>query len=227
MEKETEHPVPEGSFKTLLLVGEDPQLLTEEIPFLENHGYRVVRTGAEAQAEAQVRRGVPDLVLVDLEPGRESDGTWTAWRLLQESPTALLFRVDPHGAPEVLERAEAVNPCGYVRRGDGAAMLLVSLRKAWEFFRADRENGKDFFRGGVLSDAAFFRRSLSGVCLLESIVGGEGEAWDLVFLDVNPAFERQTGLERHLLRLAQRLFRRLQRQRRVARHQPAQTTESR
>ena len=128
MEKETEHPVPEGSFKTLLLVGEDPQLLTEEIPFLENHGYRVVRTGAEAQAEAQVRRGVPDLVLVDLEPGRESDGTWTAWRLLQESPTALLFRVDPHGAPEVLERAEAVNPCGYVRRGDGAAMLLVSLR---------------------------------------------------------------------------------------------------
>ena len=130
MEKETEHPVPEGSFKTLLLVGEDPQLLTEEIPFLENHGYRVVRTGAEAQAEAQVRRGVPDLVLVDLEPGRESDGTWTAWRLLQESPTALLFRVDPHGAPEVLERAEAVNPCGYVRRGDGAAMLLVSLRKA-------------------------------------------------------------------------------------------------
>ena len=199
MNKETEHPVPEGSFKTLLLVGEDPQLLTEEIPFLENHGYRVVRTGAEAQAEAQVRRGVPDLVLVDLEPGRESDGTWTAWRLLQESPTALLFRVDPHGAPEVLERTEAVNPCGYVRRGDGAAMLLVSLRKAWELFRADRERGKDFFRGGVLSDATFFRRSLSGVCLLEFFADGDRGTGDLVFLDVNPAFERQTGLERSAL----------------------------
>lgn len=184
--------------ETLLLLGGELALSCQEIALLESAGYRVVRAASEEQAREEARRARPDLWLVDLEPGREDEGLRMARRLARELPVALFFRVDPLATGELLHQAEELNPCGYVPRGVGRALLLVALRRGKKVNRARRrEEGS--FQKDVLGDAVFFRRSLSGVCLVELETDHEGRWVDGRFLDVNASFERQTGLKRETL----------------------------
>ena len=185
--KETEHPVPEGSFKTLLLVGEDPQPLKKfpsRKPWIPRG-----RTGAEAQAEAQVRR-VPDLVLVDRSPEGRATAQGRRGGCCRKSDGVALSG-DHSRAPEVLERTRQnlrLRPPGDGPRCFGSCGKPESSSR--------RSGARKRFSRRVLSDATFFRRSLSRARRVRRRRPRDGRS---AFLDVNPAFERQTGLEQALL----------------------------
>jgi len=99
-----------------------------------------------------------------------------------------------------LDRAEIEAPLtGAARRAGLLALALVALaglalRAAWERQRrrtvGDLAESEERYR-------RLFESALEGVALHELVTDAEGRAVDYVFLDVNPSFERLTGLRRH------------------------------
>jgi len=113
-----------------------------------------------------------------------------ALRQVPDSPWFLVSKVD---------RAELVAPLArdaWLTALLAAAMIALAGLGAVCFWWRERELSDAELRESESRHRALFDHSLSGVALHEIVTDDQGRATDYVFLEVNAAFEKLTGLRR-------------------------------
>jgi two-component system, response regulator PdtaR len=100
----------------VLIVEDDNVILSIEKWRLSNLGYDIcgsAGTGAEAMECAAYMR--PDIVLMDITLKGEMDGIETASRIKKNFDIPVIF-VSSHTDEEIISRAKAVNPDGFIKK---------------------------------------------------------------------------------------------------------------
>ncbi|OFV88040.1 MAG: hypothetical protein A2V74_07105 [Acidobacteria bacterium RBG_16_70_10] len=138
-------------------------------------GYRVVHTESAEEALRCVRAQPPDLVLVD-------------GRLPATVAADLVARV----RAEPAAAAVRIVLLGSTPDPEPRAVLDI-VRGTIDAGAPDTESAS---QPGDQRYRALFENSISGIALHEILTDASGRPTDYVFLDVNPAFEKLTGLRR-------------------------------
>jgi PAS domain S-box-containing protein len=122
--------------KRILLVEDDAISALAERHALESAGYEVsvAATGVAAITKAAEKPG-PDLILMDIELGKGIDGTEASERILAELNVPIIF-LSTHSDPEIVARTERITSYGYVLKNSGDAVLLASIRMAFQLWDA-------------------------------------------------------------------------------------------
>jgi len=113
----------------VLVVEDDTVILSIEKWRLSNLGFDVcgsAATGADAlDCVANMR---PDIVLMDITLKGEIDGIETASRIKKNFSIPVIF-VSSHTDEEILSRAKAVNPDGFIKKpfDDDALRIAIEL----------------------------------------------------------------------------------------------------
>jgi two-component system, response regulator PdtaR len=100
----------------VLVVEDDEVILTIEKWRLSKLGFEIcgeARTGADALACAAKMQ--PDIVLMDISLNGEMDGIETARRIKKDLNIPVIF-VTAHTHGDILTRAKAVNPDGFIKK---------------------------------------------------------------------------------------------------------------
>jgi len=184
-----------------------------------------VTSGEKAIALLQSREERIDVVLMDIDLGAGMDGTEAASEILKIHDLPLLF-LSAHTEVEIVEKTEKITNYGYVVKNSSITVLDASIKMAYKLFLAQRNINEQKMEieaayeemqvsneellqsqqeilehGAVLRESEeryrlLFTEMLEGFALHEIICDREGHPVDYRFLDMNPAFERLTGLDK-------------------------------
>jgi len=113
----------------VLIVEDDNVILSIEKWRLSKLGYEIcgsARTGAEAME--CVAHMQPDIVLMDITLNGAMDGIETAAQIKKNFSIPVIF-VSSHSDEEILSRARAVNPDGFIKKpfDDDALRIAIEL----------------------------------------------------------------------------------------------------
>lgn len=185
--------------KNILLVEDEYLIAMAEKVSLQAEGYAVTHVG---RGEDAVRAALApdadfDLVLMDVNLGSGIDGPEAARRILAERDLPVIF-LSSHTENQVVELTREVASYGYIPKSAGTAVLNASLRMAFRLAEAHAQLRE---REAVLAVSerkyrTLFESMQEGFALHEAVRDETGRMIDFVFLDVNPGFERLTGLRR-------------------------------
>lgn len=120
--------------KARILIVEDEPLIADDIAMiLGKGGYDIAEICDNAtESEAQLRKELPDLVLLDVNIGGERDGIQLAHQINSEFKIPFVFLTSYYDN-NTLKRAKATNPSGYVVKpfdhGDLIANIELALMK--------------------------------------------------------------------------------------------------
>ncbi len=126
--------------KTILLVEDESIIALSEKRMLEKSGYEVIHV-KDGESAVETGTGNPsiDLVLMDIDLGRNRmNGTEAAQKILDSRDLPILF-LSSHGEKEVVERAQDISSYGYVTKGSGNAVLLASIQAALGLFDTNQK----------------------------------------------------------------------------------------
>ena len=115
------------SERTVLMVEDNPDLVTLFARYLEGHGYRLLAESDSAQALARIAELMPDVVVLDVMM-RDVDG----WQLLQRLKADDRLRAIPVLVCSVLDERQLATSLGaaaYLRKPVRPAHLLECLRR--------------------------------------------------------------------------------------------------
>lgn len=131
--------MPKATHKQILLVEDDALIGLGEQHVLERAGYQVdvVMSGEEA-LDATDSTDRYDLILMDIDLGAGIDGTETARRILARREVPIVF-LSSHTEPEIVAQTEAITSYGYIVKNSDDAVLLASLRMAFQLWDAHRQ----------------------------------------------------------------------------------------
>ena len=188
MTSETHHPI------EILMVEDNPDdafLIQEMLAearsaigrFEVTHVERLA-AGLECMAQGDV-----DVVLLDLGlPDSQGLETFAATHARAgKVPIVILSGLDDEAqAIEAVERGA----WDYLVKGQVEGRSLVRVLR----YAIGRKRAEEAVRASEGRYRDLFDNALNGVALHEIVTDAEGQAVDYVFLDVNPAFEEQTGL---------------------------------
>lgn len=138
---------------TLLLVEDEAIIAMAEKDILCNAGYSVLVAHSGEAALNLVRQGIDlDLVLMDIDLGEGDDGTAAARSLLELRELPVVFLTN-HGEREIVAKVKDVTRYGYVIKDSGEFVLLETIERALDLFRAHCEvrNAESRFRH-IISD---------------------------------------------------------------------------
>ena len=123
----------------ILVVEDDPTTALLVSTVLGNEGYTVVGSAASGpDAIALTDRERPDLVLMDVELAGEMDGIDAAFAIREGTACPVVF-LTSHTDPEVLERARAVEPHGYLLKPLDPRALRPTIEMALHKHKMERE----------------------------------------------------------------------------------------
>ncbi len=183
--------------KTILLVDDEVVIAMAEKKRLEKYGYKVVlaHSGKEAVATVGKTPGI-DLILMDIDLGTGMDGTEAAAIILGQRDLPVVF-LSSHTEPAVVEKTEKITSYGYVVKNSSITVLDASIKMAFKLFEAKikEQEKENALRESEEKYHTLFREMLDGFALHEIICDREGTPVDYLFLAVNPALERMTGLK--------------------------------
>jgi CheY-like chemotaxis protein len=123
----------------IVVVEDDPATALLVSTVLRNVGYDVAGTaasGPDAIALAEAER--PNLVLMDIELAGEMDGIDAAFAIRGGTGCPVVF-LTSHTDPDVLERARAVEPHGYLLKPIDPRALRPAIEMALHKARMERE----------------------------------------------------------------------------------------
>ncbi|MBF0482353.1 MAG: EAL domain-containing protein [Desulfovibrionaceae bacterium] len=175
----------------ILAVDDEPltlrhlQLILKEIT---SGGVETASCGPEALDKAASYR--PDIILMDIRLDGDMDGIEAAREIDRLHGIPVIF-MTALADSETLDRAKDANPFGFVVkpidqvRLQSALDIAVSRIRHEDVLRASEERYRQLFEG-----------MLNGFVLYEAVADGQGKPVELRCLDINPAFERITGLTR-------------------------------
>lgn len=126
----------EENKKAILLVEDEVYIALDEAAMLRNNGFTVITAQNGSDAIEAVRHNPVDLVLMDIDLGRESmDGTAAAALILGEKELPIVF-LTSHSEKGTVERVKNITRYGYVLKNAGEFVLLESIAMAFELFEA-------------------------------------------------------------------------------------------
>ncbi|MBN1498668.1 MAG: PAS domain S-box protein [Spirochaetes bacterium] len=177
--------------KTILLV-EDEQLIAASTKMvLEKTGYSVITVMTGESAVELITEGKRiDLILMDIDLGSGMDGTEAAQKILKISNLPIIF-LTSHSESGMVEKVKGITRYGYVIKTSGDFVLLSSIEMALELFETQKrvnENQERYYQ--------LFENIQSAFALHEIVFDENNQPVDFVFLLVNSAFEKFTGLNR-------------------------------
>jgi PAS domain S-box-containing protein len=189
--------------KTLLLVDDEAIIAMAEKTALEKYGYVVMiaNTGEEAVTAIEKTPAI-DLILMDINLGAGMDGTEAAALILRQRDLPVVF-LSSHMEPEIVEKTEKITSYGYVVKDSSSTVLDASIKMAFKLFEAKRnekekesqiEASLEAIRKSEEKYRKLFYDMWDGFALHEILCDDQGTPTDYRFLEVNPAFERITGL---------------------------------
>jgi len=184
--------------KTILLVEDEAIIALAEKQMLQKAGYRVIHalSGEKAVRCTADDNTEIDLVLMDIDLGKGIDGTEAAKQILLLRDVPIVF-LSSHTEQDYVEKTDRISSYGYVVKNSGEMVLLRSITMAFRLHSANRELRRS---NAAISSAErryrlLFENLTAGYALHEMIYDDSGKAVDYLFLDVNPWFERITGLK--------------------------------
>ncbi len=124
--------------KTILLVEDEAIIAMAQADSLVKLGYEVLtaHSGEEAVEKARGASEM-DLVLMDIDLGRDIDGPEAARRILAEKDVPIVF-LTSHMEREYVERVREITRYGYIIKNSGDFVLQSSIETAFELFNSNR-----------------------------------------------------------------------------------------
>ena len=184
----------------------------------------VAGSGQRAVEICRDSGGKIDLVLMDIDLGDGLDGTEAAQEILKSYDLPLIF-LSSHTEPEVVEKTEGITSYGYVTKSAGITVLLASIGMAFKLYEAKQViweksmeleaayeemsatneeltslNDELFNREKALQLSEERYRTLfdnmrDGFAYHRLVLDESGRPQDYLFIKVNPAFAKLSGLE--------------------------------
>jgi len=130
--------------KNILLVEDEAVIALMEKKNLEEYGYSVhlAYNGRKAIEIAFNNEITIDLILMDIDLGKDVDGTEAAATILQQRDIPIVF-LSSHTEPEIVEKTETITSYGYVVKNSGIVVLDASIKMAFKLFDAHKELKKN------------------------------------------------------------------------------------
>ena len=125
-----------SSSKIILLVEDEAIIAMNEAATLAKYGYEVLTANSAKGAIETVRETEVDLVLMDIDLGRDRmDGTEAAEIILAEKEIPIVF-LSSHSEKEMVERVKGITRYGYVLKNAGEFVLIESITMAFGLFES-------------------------------------------------------------------------------------------
>ena len=177
----------------IIVVDDDVNLLFATARILTSAGYKVETAAGGIEGLEKIRAGRPDLVLLDVVMP-DLDGV-TVCRQIKSDPDLRNVYVILISSmkTETLQQADGLESGadGYIARPVDKRELLARVEAMIRIKRVQTALAESEARYRFL-----FTQMISGCALHEVLFDAYGAPCDYRFLDVNPAFERLTGLMR-------------------------------
>ncbi|MDD3759992.1 MAG: sigma-54 dependent transcriptional regulator [Acidithiobacillus sp.] len=166
----------------ILVVDDEPDIRSTLADILEDEGYRVTQAASAAEAEARLRDGLYDLLLLDIwMPGE--DGLQFLRRLASNGLEQPVVMMSGHGTIETAVQATKLGAYDFIEKPLSLDKTLLSVGHALEAFRLQRENRELREQSGVIERPTGespaikqFREQLKRVAAVDSWVLLQGEA---------------------------------------------------
>jgi diguanylate cyclase (GGDEF)-like protein/PAS domain S-box-containing protein len=177
----------------IVVVDDDPHLLFATARILKSAGYDVSTAAGGAEGLEKIREIRPDLVLLDVVMP-DIDGR-AVCRTIKSDPELkgiyVIFLSSMQTASDQQAEGLESGADGYITRPVDKRELLARVESLLRIrkIQADLEESESRYR-------LLFNEMISGCALHEMILDSEGIPSDYRFLEINPAFERVTGLTR-------------------------------
>jgi len=192
--------------RAILLVENELQLTGKLKQKLQNEGYQVITAndGENAISIVSEEDTRVDLILIDVELGKDLDGIGTARTILNEHNIPLLFLLDRNTGKDIIKKTEKIRNCGYIDSSSPEAVLDASIRTALRLFDAEHsitpqtsqynlQDRKNLYK-------SFFHNINSSSSLYDVIYDENGSPCDYRYITVNPYFETATGYKKSFLK---------------------------
>jgi PAS domain S-box-containing protein len=181
--------------KRIVLVEDDPIQSKIGTEALSLRGYNVVgaSTGEKAIEMVESHSDI-DLILMDIDLGKGIDGTQAASVILKKRDIPLIF-LSSHRERAVVDKTQGITSYGYVLKGSGETVLHASINMAFELFEVNRKlaSSLEKINRFTKEKEALFEKMDEGFGIIEMLYEN-GTAVDYRFIEVNPAFEKQSGI---------------------------------
>jgi len=136
--------------KDIMIVDDDFALTLSLEELLTEEGYHVVaKAYSDEEALLKARATRPRLILMDIRLGNQKDGIDVALQLLEELNIRSMF-ITGHDDRELLERAKACRPLGYILKPIDDRQLLAELEIA--VYKVEAERERDVFNNREFPD---------------------------------------------------------------------------
>lgn len=184
-----------------VLIIEDENIVADHLAgMVEGLGYQVIGTAVSGEEGLRIaRERCPEVVLLDVRLAGKLDGIDTASRVRQLCDAAIIF-VTAHSDRDTVKRASASGVLGYVLKPFDELNLAIQLEVALYKHQADKA-----LRDSEARYRTLFNSIDEGFCILQMLFDQEQMPIDYRFVEINPAFEQQTGLQRALGRTVREL----------------------
>ena len=167
---------------SILVIDDEPDIRSTVADILEDEGYRVEQAASAAEAEARLRDGSFDLLLLDIwMPGE--DGLQFLQRLAASGLDQPVVMMSGHGTIETAVQATKLGAYDFIEKPLSLEKTLLSVSHALEAFRLQRENRELRAQAGLVerptgNSAAIqqFREQLKRVAAVDSWVLLLGES---------------------------------------------------
>lgn len=124
---------------TILIVDDEPQILTTVGGILTDEGFEVLTAADGDSALKTVREETPDLVLLDISlPDR--DGLEVLGDVKKQDPLLPVIIISAYGSVENAVKATRLGAYDFIEKPPHADKILVSVRNALELARLAEEN---------------------------------------------------------------------------------------
>jgi len=181
--------------KTILLVEDEVLIGMAESEDLKKYGYNVIHVfnGQEAVRTVCDNKSCVDLILMDIDLGKEMDGTETAKIILKEHNLPILF-LSGHMEREIVEKTENITSYGYVVKNSSITVLDASIKMAFRLYESNKnvnnqkikienkENELEFLEKRY---RRLFETAKDGIIILNAETG--------MIVDVNPFLIEMLG----------------------------------
>ena len=125
--------------KKEILIVEDERIVAEDIKnSLQNIGYTVIGIASSGEeAIEKVKKGHPDLVMMDIKLNGDMDGIESASHILSHTDIPIVY-LTAHTDEKTLERAKITEPFGYVAKPFETEDLRIAIEMAFYKWRTEK-----------------------------------------------------------------------------------------
>ena len=212
-----EYKLSKSSTVTILLVHNKKRTATRLKKIIENSKFNVIQTatGEEALTIVKKKKSIK-LVMTDIDLTKTMTGIDLADALMKTKEIPILFLLSDTDSKKI-EKAKEMTHYGFIMEDAVPSMILSSLQIALELTKSrkakkkvsisqtnlkskrnKKETDQKSNKNITLTEKRLriaFNSMLNGFALHDIICDQEGKPIDYRFLDVNPAFEKLTGLK--------------------------------